>query len=209
MEKAEEGNFDVRSDEVEERILNAAMRVFSRNGYKGATTMKIANEADVNEITIFRKFQSKENLLKAVIEKNNLETLKKLDSILCREKNTDVEICIKTLGISLKQFMDERIDFMMVLVIEGRKRPEIRQLFNSFRKKMLEHLREYFKQQMEQRNIRHVDSDLLATSLFSFIFQQSISEKIFEDNLVADDLKSFEEYADVLMRGILNPTCDN
>ena len=79
--------------------------------------------------------------------------------------------------------------------------------FNSFRKKMLEHLRDYFNQQMDQHNIRQVDSDLLAASVFSFIWQQSMAQKIFEDNLLSDDLKSFEEYADVLMNGIRDSEC--
>lgn len=71
---------------VEDRILHASMKVFSENGYNGATTIKIAKEANVNEITIFRKFKSKENLLKAVVEKNMTETLENLDNILCRKK---------------------------------------------------------------------------------------------------------------------------
>jgi len=54
---------------IEDRILDAAMVIFSKNGYNGATTIKIAEKAGVNEITIFRKFKSKENLLKTVIQK--------------------------------------------------------------------------------------------------------------------------------------------
>jgi AcrR family transcriptional regulator len=144
MEKLEIEDVGVEMDKVEERILDSAMKVFSIDGYKGATTIKIASEANVNEITIFRKFNSKENLLKMVIEKNNLETLEKLDSILCREKNVDTEICVKTLGINLKKLLDDRMDFIIMLMIEGRKRPELNQLYCLFRKKMLEHLRDYF-----------------------------------------------------------------
>jgi len=114
---------------VEERILDAAMVIFSKNGYNGATTIKIAEKAGVNEITIFRKFKSKENLLKTVIQKNQSETLETLDYILCMEKSADVEDCIKTLGITLNQFLDERMDFVFMMATEGRKRPEIMDLF--------------------------------------------------------------------------------
>lgn len=188
---------------VEDKILNAARKVFSKDGYNGATTIKIAKEANVNEITIFRKFKSKENLLKAVIEKNQAETLETLDHILCREKSVDVEICIKSLGITLKQFFDDRMDFILMMVAEGRKRPEIKRLFTLFRSKLFEHLKEYFINQIEQDNIRKVDPDVLAFNLFSFIFYKSMSEKIFEDDLLTDDSESFEDYTDILMRGIL------
>ncbi len=204
MENLKIEHVSAEMDEVEERILNSAMKVFSINGYKGATTIKIASEANVNEITIFRKFNSKENLLKAVIKKNNMETLEKLDSILCREKDVDTEICVKTLGINLKKFLDDRIDFIIMLMIEGRKRPELNKLYYLFRKKMLEHLRDYFQQQIEQCNIRPVDPDILAHALISFIFQSSVNEKIFEEKVLRDDKKVFEEFTDILMRGVLN-----
>lgn len=53
-----------------ERILQAATQVFSQSGIKGATTREIARVADVNETTLFRHFQSKEQLLKAVVEQS-------------------------------------------------------------------------------------------------------------------------------------------
>ena len=187
---------------VEDRILHASMKVFSENGYNGATTIKIAKDANVNEITIFRKFKSKENLLKAVVEKNITETLENLDNILCREKSTDIEICIKTLGISLKQFLDGRMDFILIVSNEGRKRPELKHTFSLFRSKMIEHLEEYFKTQIEHGNMRKVNPEVLAFTLFSFIFYKSISEKMFDDDLLLDDNDAFERYTDILIRGI-------
>jgi len=187
---------------VEDKILNAAMKVFSKNGYNGSTTIKIAREASVNEITIFRKFKSKENLLKAVVEKNLTETLENLDTILCLEKSTDIEKCIKTLGISFKQFLDERMDFILIVANEGRKRPELKHTFTLFRSKMIEHLKEYFKTQIAHENIRKIDPEVLAFTLFSFIFYKSISEKMFDDDLLLDDTDAFGKYTDILMRGI-------
>jgi AcrR family transcriptional regulator len=56
-------------DETRRRLLDAAGRTFSRDGIQGATTREIAREAGVNEVTLFRHFKSKEQLLAAVIEK--------------------------------------------------------------------------------------------------------------------------------------------
>jgi AcrR family transcriptional regulator len=49
--------------EIRERILKAAARVYSEAGFRGATTRRIAEEADVNEVTLFRHFGSKSVLL--------------------------------------------------------------------------------------------------------------------------------------------------
>ena len=51
------------------RLLDAAARVFAHSGLEGATTREIAREAKVNEVTLFRHFQSKEKLLSAVLQR--------------------------------------------------------------------------------------------------------------------------------------------
>ncbi len=48
--------------------MNAAIAVFSAEGIVGATTREIARIAEVSEVTLFRHFQSKEQLLGAVSE---------------------------------------------------------------------------------------------------------------------------------------------
>ncbi|MGH7689527.1 MAG: helix-turn-helix domain-containing protein, partial [Gemmatimonadaceae bacterium] len=50
--------------EIRDRILEAATRVYALHGYRGATTRLIANEAGVNEVTLFRTFGSKDSLFK-------------------------------------------------------------------------------------------------------------------------------------------------
>ncbi|HEX7937452.1 MAG TPA: TetR family transcriptional regulator [Gemmatimonadaceae bacterium] len=56
------------SDEIRQRILTAAARVYSQYGFRGATTRLIATEAAVNEVTLFRTFGSKADLLEAMLQ---------------------------------------------------------------------------------------------------------------------------------------------
>ena len=53
--------------ERREELLRAAARVYARHGYRGSTTRRIANEAGVNEITIFRQFGTKDTLIHEAI----------------------------------------------------------------------------------------------------------------------------------------------
>lgn len=53
-----------------QRLLEGAARVFARDGIAGSTTREIAREAGVNEVTLFRHFQSKDGLIAAVIREN-------------------------------------------------------------------------------------------------------------------------------------------
>src|SRR5277367_2271659 len=53
---------------TKKRILAAAELVFARDGFQGATTREIAREAGVNEVTLFRHFSSREQLLQGTLE---------------------------------------------------------------------------------------------------------------------------------------------
>ncbi len=60
----------LRRPPTRQRLLDAAARVFARDGLTGATTRAIAREAGLNEVTLFRHFQTKERLLAAVVGQN-------------------------------------------------------------------------------------------------------------------------------------------
>lgn len=53
--------------ERREELLKAAARVYALHGYRGSTTRRIADEAGVNEITIFRQFGTKDALIHEAI----------------------------------------------------------------------------------------------------------------------------------------------
>jgi len=51
-----------------EQIIDAAMRVFAQKGYSKATNKDIAREAGITTGLIYYYFDSKEALLKAILE---------------------------------------------------------------------------------------------------------------------------------------------
>ena len=69
-------------DVTRQRLLEAAERVFSRDGFQGATTREIAREAGVNEVTLFRHFRTRDELLR--------------DTILCRKISPDELLSAKS-----------------------------------------------------------------------------------------------------------------
>lgn len=74
---------------VTDRIIKGAISVFIKKGLQ-ATTKEVAKEADVAEVTLYRRYATKENLFITVI-KNVLE--KKFHSLvleLAKEENTEL-----------------------------------------------------------------------------------------------------------------------
>ena len=54
--------------EKQERILQAALQLFAKEGFHATSTNKVAKSAGVSEGLIFRHFGNKEGLLQAVLE---------------------------------------------------------------------------------------------------------------------------------------------
>lgn len=55
------------SDDTRDRILQAAAALIAERGYVATTTRAIATAAGVNEVTLFRRFGSKQGLVRALI----------------------------------------------------------------------------------------------------------------------------------------------
>ncbi len=66
------------TDTTRDRILDVTARVFADAGYRGTTTRRVAQEAGVNEVTLFRHFGSKDALIKAALEMKDREGLASL-----------------------------------------------------------------------------------------------------------------------------------
>jgi AcrR family transcriptional regulator len=60
--------FQVMTEDLRQRILNAAARTYAQHGWRGATTRRIADDAGVNEVSLFRHFGSKDALLDAMMQ---------------------------------------------------------------------------------------------------------------------------------------------
>lgn len=54
----------------EQVVFDAVLKVIAEQGYERSTTRAIAEAAGINEVTLFRRFHSKENLLRLAVRSN-------------------------------------------------------------------------------------------------------------------------------------------
>ncbi|HEX5385906.1 MAG TPA: helix-turn-helix domain-containing protein [Gemmatimonadales bacterium] len=66
--------------DTHDRLLEVTARIFAEAGYHGTTTRRIAQEAEVNEVTLFRHFGTKEALIREALSSANLRSRPMLDS---------------------------------------------------------------------------------------------------------------------------------
>jgi AcrR family transcriptional regulator len=91
------------------QILEAAKELFTDKGYRGVSTKKIAEKAEVNEVTLFRIFGSKQKLFEATFEhfffKPNFSSLYELPI-------TDLSQALKHFGEVMHDFLVENISLI-------------------------------------------------------------------------------------------------
>ena len=58
------------TDKTEQKIMDAALEIFAKNGFKSSTTKAIAEKSGFTEMTLFRKFNTKKNLYERVLKQN-------------------------------------------------------------------------------------------------------------------------------------------
>ncbi|WP_341528627.1 TetR/AcrR family transcriptional regulator [Nostoc sp. UHCC 0302] len=125
------------------RLIEAASQVFASLGVQGATTREIARVAGVNEVTLFRHFASKEQLLGAVIE-NALA--------LQIEALAQPETWTQNLSIDLTRYaqlyntmLEGQEDLIRTFIGEAKRHPEaakqvIQQATNPLKEKLIDYL---------------------------------------------------------------------
>lgn len=105
------------------KIIAAALNVFARDGIPRATTRIIAEEAGVNEVTLFRHFTNKDGLLQAVF--NTVADTPAYETL-----DTDkpwvgtLHDVLRNFGLSFYQMLERDEAFIRTLVGEARRLPE-------------------------------------------------------------------------------------
>ncbi len=81
--------------EKQEKILEAALELFAKEGFKSTSTSRVAKQAGVSEGLIFRHFGSKDGLLQAILKEGE-ERIKLMFADIIFEEDPK-ELLIKTL----------------------------------------------------------------------------------------------------------------
>ncbi len=158
-------------DDTRQRIITAALGLFGQVGYTRATTRGIAEAAGVNEVTLFRHFGSKKNLLMACMQEFNRSGFTaSFESGLSSSYPEDI------LHMARLQMEDTRanMDLLRVILCDARTVPELREAVLAGGRGNMAHLSDYFQRQIDAGMVR---GDLPAESLalaFDSLFSTSM-----------------------------------
>jgi AcrR family transcriptional regulator len=111
----------------QEQILEAALLVFSRRGFNGATIPEIAREAGIAVGTIYNYYQNKRDLLVAITNKYVIEPFNKVaKNLLARDDATYMAAIMEDrLNLGL-----EGVEKFLPLLSEVQRDPELRRSYS-------------------------------------------------------------------------------
>jgi AcrR family transcriptional regulator len=172
---------DSSSENTSRKIIAAATHLFGQVGYTHATTRLIADTAGVNEVTLFRHFGSKKNLLMACIDAFNAVGFPaNFESELTGNYREDIA---RMARLQIEDTLS-RLEILRLLLCEARSVPELREAILAGGSGNLARLSRYFERQAEAGVVRaDIPAEALATAFDSLFSSPVLFESLFQGSL--------------------------
>ncbi len=161
-----------------EQIIDAAMRVFSQKGFSRATNKDIAREAGITPGLIYHYFESKEALLKALVEaRSPVQIMRELPApMLAMPPETFLPYLVRQ--VLLKVEDEKFVQLIRVFLSEVEHNVGIRPLIMEVLHRAVGFVSDYLSVQMEQGRLQQSDplftAQLLIGTLMGFVLRRQV-----------------------------------
>ncbi|MBT1280326.1 TetR/AcrR family transcriptional regulator [Thermoanaerobacter sp. CM-CNRG TB177] len=188
-------------DSVKERIVVSTLKLISEKGYKSATTKNIAEEAGVNEVTIFRCFGSKKDIVLYALKE--LELLKPVNEKILDKCTWNLKEDLIMLAHEYhKNFTEEKAKIMM-----GLRSPEIFEEVKEYLMKIPKGFKEvlikYFEKMYEKGLLNTDNFELLAFAFMSLNFGFILMNVSYGNKLIGfGDSEFVKKTIEIFVRGV-------
>ncbi|WP_414548540.1 TetR/AcrR family transcriptional regulator [Anabaena sp. CCY 0017] len=184
------------------RLIEAASQVFASLGVQGATTREIARVAGVNEVTLFRHFASKEQLLKAVIENASALQTQLLAHPEAWTQNLEVDL--KNYAQLYNAMLEAHENLIRTFIGEAKRHPdEARQIIQEAAKPLGEKLVAYLQSSQKRGTVRLDLDPFPAVDMFTGMLLAGMlcrTVKYNQNNYSCEDY--IDTCVDIFVRGI-------
>ncbi|MCE0498761.1 MAG: TetR/AcrR family transcriptional regulator [Methylacidiphilales bacterium] len=173
-------------NETSQKILEAAICVFARDGVAGATTREIARTARVNEVTLFRYFKNKNELLRRVVARCS-ESFEHVFAEASFETRADLRRTVLAYATIYMSVLHENEDFVRTFLGELNRHPKLcRSLFiessKPARQKFIAYLQAAQKRRLVRRNLDVTTAaDAFTGMLLAGVIRRPLTEAVYRN----------------------------
>jgi AcrR family transcriptional regulator len=163
--------------DVKEKIVDAALATFSKNGYDRTRMDDIAEAANVSKGTLYLYFKNKEELFFAISERNIRELKEQLSTLLTKSEDliSSAENVYENFRSNTSGTNVEKVFFE--IIAESSRNLKLRRMLYEQRIKMLDVVTTYLDLQQEKGLIRkNSNTKTIASGLISLYNGLSLSK---------------------------------
>jgi AcrR family transcriptional regulator len=184
---------------VRDQLLQAAARLYAETGYRGATTRRIALQAGVNEITLFRHFGSKDALMREAIARAGSSPVHELLPDAPRDPFREVRDWAKAHIAELR----ERRSLIRTCMAEIEEHPGIFSAQNSSPAVAGKALSKYLRR-LREAGLAKAQFDETAASamLMGALFADAMGRDIMRDLYRNEPEEAVDQYVQLFLRGL-------
>ena len=106
-----------RGPHTRKQILDASLRLFSERGFARTTVRDIAKQAGITDAAIYYHFESKRELLEALVEERGF--LNSLQNLARLQADAPLQETLHWTARGAINIMDENRDFLRLIIMEG------------------------------------------------------------------------------------------
>ena len=189
-------------DETSLKIMKATLVVLQKEGSK-ATTKKIAVESGFNELTIFRKFKNKNNLINATKDYYLKLLMYKLEDAFDYDEDEGIDEFLRITFFGILNLEESDFDILRIAMEEVRESSDNKSIIFEVTKFIIEKLERFFKIQIEKGIVKDMDLRSIAVMCYNSIFQSVILWRIYNIDVGFDTNKYVDNILKMLLEGIL------
>ena len=190
-------------ERTRQRILQAALRLFARQGYDRTTTKDLASTANIAEGTLFRHFPNKKAIL---IEVATLGWVEILTDLLTELSEMGSYKAVAQVMRRRMLRLSENSDLMRVCFLETQFHPDLRESIQSETiAKMTDVAEAFFQTAMDRGIYRPMNPKIVAQVFLGMFAIAGFSDRtILEPQASPQELKEMAEgIADIFLNGVL------
>lgn len=198
---------DGQLTEKQRSIIKAAIETFAAKGYSASSTNEIARKAGVAEGTIFRHFKTKKDLLITIIVPviRHLVApfiVRDLNKVLDQKYDT-FEAFLRAMIENRKEFLEQNMSLLKILIQEIPFHPELRDLFKKqIAPKPFAKVVERIKHFQEQGEIVDLPPSTVIRLTASAIIGYLVTRNLFGPEIDWNDVAEMERTIQFVLRGL-------
>ena len=170
-----------RASLVQGRIVQAAVALFSRQGYHGTSTREIARLADVSEVTVFRYFEHKDDIFWSALQSSFSAIKPRLESLDRTSKREPPQVVLPEiirLLLDIATFSPELVRLIAIAFLELRGRAE--DVCREHLTPLFAVISEYLTSNIESGRVRNLNPAIVTAAITLTVIVQPELSKLIE-----------------------------